>query len=76
MRTQMSSEERQLEQEIHRLGRALLFMPQPSGLRQRAKSAFIRQLYAYKCERLAAAQEALEQARSKRLAAWARSRII
>lgn len=76
MRTQIISEGRQLEQEIDRLGRALSFMPQPSGLRQRAKSAFIRQLYAYKCERLAAVQEALEQARAKRLAAWARSRII
>lgn len=76
MHTLMSAEGRQLEQDIDRLGRTLPLMARPSGMRQRAKTAFIKQLHAYKCERLEAVQEALEQSRARRLADWNRVRRI
>lgn len=67
MHTLMMAEGRQLEQDIDRLGRALPFMARPCGMRQRARSAFIRELHAYKRERLEAVQEALERSRLQRL---------
>lgn len=66
MHTAMMAEGRRLEQDIDRLGRALLLTAEPFGLRQRARSAFIRQLLAYKCERLEAVRDALERGRTQR----------
>lgn len=76
MHTLMITEGRQLERDIDRLGRTLPFMARPCGMRQRAKSAFIKQLHAYKRERLEAVRDALEQDRAQRLSDWNRVRRI
>ncbi len=56
MQTLMVAEGRRLELDIDRLNRTLPSVARPCGLRQRAKSAFIKQLHAYKCERLETVQ--------------------
>jgi hypothetical protein len=48
----MISERRRLSVDVESLGRILATQPRPLGLKQRAKSAFLKQLRAYKCERL------------------------
>ena len=64
MHTLMIAEGRRLELDIDRLNRTLPSVAKPCGLRQRAKSAFIKQLHAYKCERLEAVHDELERSRA------------
>lgn len=61
MQTLMIAEGRRLELDIDRLNRTLPSVARPCGLRQRAKSAFIKQLHAYKCERLETVQHELKR---------------
>ena len=59
MHTLMFAESRRLQADIERLRRAMPFLARPHGLRQRARSAFITQLHAYKCDRLEEVREAI-----------------
>ncbi len=52
MQSVLISERKRLSIDVESLGRVLATQPRPLGLKQRAKSAFLKQLRAYKCERL------------------------
>lgn len=52
MQSVMISERERLSVDVKSLGQVLASQPRPLGLKQRAKSAFLKQLHAYKCQRL------------------------
>ena len=52
MQSLLIAERQRLSVDVESLGRALATQPRPLGLKQRAKSAFLKQLRAYKCQRL------------------------
>ncbi|HSS64039.1 MAG TPA: hypothetical protein VLS27_06365 [Gammaproteobacteria bacterium] len=52
MQSVFNSEWQRLTVDVESLSLVLASQPRPLGLKQRAKSAFLKQLHAYKCERL------------------------
>lgn len=52
MQSVLISERDRLSVDVESLSQVLASQPRPLGLKQRAKSAFLKQLHAYKCERL------------------------
>jgi hypothetical protein len=52
MQSVLNSERERLSVDVESLGRVLASQPRPLGLKQRARSAFLKQLHAYKCKRL------------------------
>lgn len=59
MQAVILSDGRRLQSDIEQLGRELPSMENPCGLRQRAKSAFLKQLHAFKCEQLEQVEDAM-----------------
>lgn len=66
MQSVLISERERLSGDVESLGEILANQPRPLGLKQRAKSAFLKQLHAYKCERLEDLSGGLGQAHSAR----------
>ncbi len=66
MQSVLISERERLSVDVESLGRVLASQPRPLGLKQRAKSAFLKQLHAYKCERLEDLSDGLGRAHSAR----------
>jgi hypothetical protein len=64
MQSVMISERKRLSIDVESLGRTLATQPRPLGLKQRARCAFLKQLRAYKCERLEDLSEGLGYGRS------------
>ena len=52
MQSILVSERDRLSGDVEFLGQIVASQPRPLGLKQRAKSAFLKQLHAYKCQRL------------------------
>ncbi len=52
MQNILNSERERLSVDVESLSQTLASQPRPLGLKQRAKSAFLKQLHAYKCQRL------------------------
>lgn len=74
MRSMTFSEQKRLSAAVEHLSRSLSYEERPLGLKQRARSAFLKQLHAYKRAQLEALcggptrPAALEETESKRVA--------
>ncbi|MDH3314404.1 MAG: hypothetical protein OER43_01350 [Gammaproteobacteria bacterium] len=66
MQSVMVSEQQRLSVDVKCLSQVLASQPRPLGLKQRAKSAFLKQLHAYKCQRLEHLSGGLGRVRSAR----------